>query len=34
MQRGEVLIVSLAGGDESGQRADIARAKIIATAWE
>ena len=34
MQRGELLIVLLAGGDKSSQQADIAKAKIIAATWE
>ncbi len=34
MQRGELLIVLLAGGDKSSQPADIAKAKIIAATWE
>ena len=34
MQRGELLIVLLAGGDKSGQPADVAKAKIIAATWE
>jgi putative addiction module killer protein len=32
-QRGEVLIVILAGGDKSTQAADIATAKEIAAQW-
>lgn len=34
MQRGELLIVLLAGGDKSSQPADIAKAKNIAATWE
>lgn len=34
MQRGELLIVLLAGGDKSSQTADIAKAKIIGAKWE
>lgn len=33
MQRGELLIVLLAGGDKSSQPSDIAKAKIIAATW-
>jgi putative addiction module killer protein len=33
MQRGEVLIVLLCGGDKGTQAADIKRAKMIATEW-
>ena len=33
-RRGEALVLLLTGGDKSGQRADIARAKALAEAWE
>ncbi len=33
MQRGDVLIVLLCGGDKGTQTADIKRAKMIATEW-
>ena len=33
MQQDELLIVLLAGGDKSGQQADIARTKAIAATW-
>lgn len=34
MQRGNVVIVLLCGGDKSGQTGDIAEAKALARRWE
>lgn len=34
VQRGEVLVVLLCGGDKSSQRKDISRARILAREWE
>ncbi len=33
-RRGSNLVLLLSGGDKSGQRADIAKARIIAAEWE
>jgi putative addiction module killer protein len=32
-QRGNLLVILLCGGDKASQRADIARAKVIASQW-
>lgn len=34
IQRGQVLVVLLCGGDKSTQDKDIQRAKALATQWE
>ncbi|MQT11369.1 type II toxin-antitoxin system RelE/ParE family toxin [Segnochrobactrum spirostomi] len=34
MQRGDILIVSLCGGDKSSQSRDIVKAKAIAAEWK
>ncbi|MDQ0324574.1 putative addiction module killer protein [Rhodopseudomonas julia] len=34
MQRGEIVIVLLCGGDKSTQRKDIKRAKDLAASWK